>query len=198
MYEYHGWCSLRWSAGEVDDGQRSASAQSDTTGGWEQFQKLGEAGQAGDSMGSNLRASGSAGSSATRGRASIRRWASLGVRILAHRSNPDAFTAEAWDRFAPLRQSSLKTSRAWATKEFAMTLRIYRRRGWARQAWQRWYSWAIALASRTDQEGGADGQNPSGRHSHRRGPRHHQCPKASTRRSSGCPAGVSPATHAKA
>jgi transposase len=57
--------------------------------------------------------------------------------------NPDAFTAEAWDRFAPLRQSSLKTSRAWAIKEFAMTLWSYRRRGWARQAWQRWYSWAI-------------------------------------------------------
>lgn len=57
--------------------------------------------------------------------------------------NPDEFTAEAWERFEPLRRSNLKTARAWAIKEFAMALWSYRYRGWARQAWQRWYSWAI-------------------------------------------------------
>jgi transposase len=57
--------------------------------------------------------------------------------------NPDNFTAEAWERFGPLRHSSLKTARAWAIKEFAMTLWAYRRRAWALRAWERWYSWAI-------------------------------------------------------
>lgn len=57
--------------------------------------------------------------------------------------NPDSFTDESWERFEPLRTSSLKTARAWAIKEFAMTLWGYRRRGWARKAWQRWYGWAI-------------------------------------------------------
>jgi transposase len=57
--------------------------------------------------------------------------------------NPDELTAEAWKRFEPLRRSSLKTARAWAIKEFAMTLWAYRSRGWARRAWQRWYRWAI-------------------------------------------------------
>ena len=57
--------------------------------------------------------------------------------------NPEEFTAEAWKRFEPLRSSSLRTARAWAIKEFAMTLWSYRHRGWARRAWQRWYSWAI-------------------------------------------------------
>jgi transposase len=57
--------------------------------------------------------------------------------------NPDHFSAEGWEAFAPLRQSSLKTARAWALKEFAMQLWGYRRRGWARRAWGRWYSWAI-------------------------------------------------------
>jgi transposase len=58
-------------------------------------------------------------------------------------SNPDGLTSEAWKRFEPLRQSSLKTARAWAIKEYAMGLWSYRRRAWAQRAWQRWYSWAI-------------------------------------------------------
>jgi transposase len=57
--------------------------------------------------------------------------------------NPDNFTAEAWQRFEALRHSSLKTARAWAIKEYAMTLWSYRRRAWALRAWKRWYSWAI-------------------------------------------------------
>jgi transposase len=57
--------------------------------------------------------------------------------------NPDRFSAEGWDRFEPLRRSKLKTARAWAIKEFAMTLWAYRSRGWALRAWERWYRWAI-------------------------------------------------------
>ena len=58
-------------------------------------------------------------------------------------SNPDELTAEAWQRFEPLRRSSLKTARAWAIKEYAMRLWSYRRPAWAQRAWLRWYSWAI-------------------------------------------------------
>ena len=57
--------------------------------------------------------------------------------------NPDRMSTEGWERFEPLRTSSLKTARAWAIKEFAMTLWGYRHPGWARKGWQRWYSWAI-------------------------------------------------------
>ena len=44
---------------------------------------------------------------------------------------------------APLKDSSLKTARAWAIKELARGLWHYRTRGWARKAWLQWYSWAI-------------------------------------------------------
>ena len=57
--------------------------------------------------------------------------------------NPEGFSAEGWQRFEPLRTSSLKTARAWAIKEFAMSLWGYRHLGWARRGWQRWYNWAI-------------------------------------------------------
>jgi len=57
--------------------------------------------------------------------------------------NPDNFSAERWESFAPLRTSSLKTARAWAIKEFAMQLWNFKSRAWARKAWLRWYSWAI-------------------------------------------------------
>jgi transposase len=57
--------------------------------------------------------------------------------------NPENFTADAWKLFQPLRESSLRTARAWAIKEFAMTLWKYQYRAWARRAWLRWYSWAI-------------------------------------------------------
>jgi transposase len=57
--------------------------------------------------------------------------------------HPGGFSARGWRRFAPLRNSSLQTARAWAIKEFAMSLWNYRRRGWARRGWVRWYNWAI-------------------------------------------------------
>ena len=47
------------------------------------------------------------------------------------------------DRFAALRNSALKTARAWAIKETAMTLWEYVSRGWALKAWRRWLGWAL-------------------------------------------------------
>lgn len=46
-------------------------------------------------------------------------------------------------RFRELRDSSLKTSRAWAIKELAMSLWKYIHRGWALKGWERWLSWAM-------------------------------------------------------
>jgi len=57
--------------------------------------------------------------------------------------HPDHFREERWRAFEPLRTSMLRTARAWAIKTLAMELWRYRRRGWARKAWLRWYSWAI-------------------------------------------------------
>lgn len=50
-------------------------------------------------------------------------------------------TDEQWDNFEPLRNSKLKTARAWG--ELAMTLRDYKSRTWAIKAWKRWLSWAL-------------------------------------------------------
>lgn len=57
--------------------------------------------------------------------------------------NPEQMDAGQWQAFAPLRQSTLQTARAWAIKELAMTLWRFRTRGWARKAWQRWLGWAL-------------------------------------------------------
>lgn len=59
------------------------------------------------------------------------------------RFNPENLDTERWAAFEPLRTSALKTARAWAIKELAMSLWDYRRRGWARKAWLAWYGWAI-------------------------------------------------------
>lgn len=58
-------------------------------------------------------------------------------------TNPERMVAQRWREFAPLRQSALKTARAWAIKEFAMTLWRYVRRGWAARAWTVWLGWAL-------------------------------------------------------
>lgn len=42
-----------------------------------------------------------------------------------------------------LRESTLKTARAWALKEVAMSLWDYVRRTWARKGWARWLAWAV-------------------------------------------------------
>jgi hypothetical protein len=45
--------------------------------------------------------------------------------------------------FAALRQSELKTARAWALKETAMNLYTYVYEGPARKHFQWWYGWAV-------------------------------------------------------
>lgn len=46
------------------------------------------------------------------------------------------------ERFGALRNSDLKTARAWAIKEDLRWLWDYVRRAWADKHWQRWYFWA--------------------------------------------------------
>ncbi|HET6611188.1 MAG TPA: ISL3 family transposase [Kofleriaceae bacterium] len=57
--------------------------------------------------------------------------------------HPDKLSEAAWAAFANLRESALKTARAWAIKESAMMLWSYRSRAFAARAWRRWYGWAI-------------------------------------------------------
>ena len=57
--------------------------------------------------------------------------------------NPDNFTRQAWREFAPLRESVLKTARAWALKEAAMCLWDLRYLAVAEKNFRAWYSWAI-------------------------------------------------------
>ena len=56
--------------------------------------------------------------------------------------HPDNMSEQRWDDFAAVRDSALKTARAWAIKETAMTLWGYLRRGWAEKAWKQWLGWA--------------------------------------------------------
>jgi transposase len=58
-------------------------------------------------------------------------------------TNPDSLDETRWSAFQPLRTGTLKTARAWAIKEVAMTLWRFRSRTWARKGWLRWYAWAI-------------------------------------------------------
>jgi transposase len=57
--------------------------------------------------------------------------------------HPAHLSEDTWQAFEPLRDSALKTARAWAIKELAMSLWKYRTRGWARRAWLAWFAWAI-------------------------------------------------------
>ncbi len=45
--------------------------------------------------------------------------------------------------FKLLRESTLKTARAWAIKNMAMHLWHYVSRTWAEKGWKQWYAWAI-------------------------------------------------------
>lgn len=56
--------------------------------------------------------------------------------------HPDRMSEQRWSDFAEVRDSALKTARAWAIKETAMTLWGYLRRGWAERAWKQWLGWA--------------------------------------------------------
>lgn len=58
-------------------------------------------------------------------------------------TNPKNISDIKWREFSLLRKSKLKTARAWAIKEAAMTLWDYANRTWANKAWKSWYSWAI-------------------------------------------------------
>jgi transposase len=56
--------------------------------------------------------------------------------------NPENFERQQWREFADLRNSNLKTARAWALKETAMGLWEYRYEGAARKQFAWWYRWA--------------------------------------------------------
>lgn len=58
-------------------------------------------------------------------------------------TNPAQMDAARWRDFAPLRTSTLRTARAWAIKQLAMSLWRFRTRGWAAKAWRRWLRWAL-------------------------------------------------------
>lgn len=56
--------------------------------------------------------------------------------------NPENMSRKVWRQFQDLRESSLRTARAWALKETAMSLWHYISRTWAEKGWRRWLSWA--------------------------------------------------------
>ena len=56
--------------------------------------------------------------------------------------HPANFSEEAWREFRALRESDLKTARAWALKETAMRLFDYRRESAARAFFEQWLGWA--------------------------------------------------------
>jgi len=57
--------------------------------------------------------------------------------------NPENMTRKQKNRFKALRDSTLKTARAWAIKELAMSLWHYVSKTWARKGWEQWLSWAV-------------------------------------------------------
>jgi transposase len=57
--------------------------------------------------------------------------------------NPENMTLKQQKRFKALRDSTLKTARAWAIKELAMSLWHYASKTWARKGWEQWLSWAV-------------------------------------------------------
>jgi transposase len=65
----------------------------------------------------------------------------IGTKYLWLR-NPGNFTDEAWQAFKDLRESTLKTARAWALKESAMYLFDFTYEGPARKHFNWWYNWA--------------------------------------------------------
>jgi len=57
--------------------------------------------------------------------------------------NPKNMTCKQARAFSALRDSTLKTARAWAIKELAMSLWDYVSKTWALKGWKRWLSWAV-------------------------------------------------------
>ncbi|MDE0713337.1 MAG: transposase [Gammaproteobacteria bacterium] len=58
-------------------------------------------------------------------------------------TNPANMSRRRKSRFQALRDSTLKTARAWAIKKLAMSLWHYSSRTWAEKGWKRWLSWAV-------------------------------------------------------
>lgn len=58
-------------------------------------------------------------------------------------SRPENMTHDQRRHFLSLRDSTLKTARAWAIKEMAMGQWHYTSRTWAMKAWKRWLAWAL-------------------------------------------------------
>jgi len=58
-------------------------------------------------------------------------------------TNPQNMTRKKKYEFKALRDSALKTARAWAIKELAMSLWHYTSKTWARKGWAQWLSWAV-------------------------------------------------------
>lgn len=56
--------------------------------------------------------------------------------------NPDNFEEDQWREFRALRESNLKTARAWALKEQAMLLWDYTSETWAKKHFAWWHRWA--------------------------------------------------------
>lgn len=57
--------------------------------------------------------------------------------------NPENMTHDQKKRFKALHDSTLKTARAWAIKELAMSLWHYVSKTWARKGWEQWLSWVV-------------------------------------------------------
>jgi transposase len=57
--------------------------------------------------------------------------------------NSSTLDLEQRGRLSSLRSIARNTGRAWSLKEYAMSLWHYRSRGWAKNAWSRWYRWAV-------------------------------------------------------
>ena len=57
--------------------------------------------------------------------------------------NPKNMTRKRKQGFKALRESTLKTARAWAIKQLAMSQWHYVSKVWARKQWQLWLSWAM-------------------------------------------------------
>ena len=57
--------------------------------------------------------------------------------------NPENMTRKHKMRFKVLRESTLKTARAWAIKEMAMSLWHYVSKTWAQKGWKQWLAWAV-------------------------------------------------------
>ena len=57
--------------------------------------------------------------------------------------NPNNMSREQGCHFKALRESALKTARAWPIKEFAMCLWSYVSRTRASKGWTRWLAWAV-------------------------------------------------------